>query len=643
MRAPRLADALAPLLATAVVSGAAIYAARAERMVIMDLPPPDFALQGPALGGAQPPAGADRAAPAHLVGGPIVAIPGGALVADAESGDLIRTDDTGLPRARLRIGGGASQVVYEPRSRTAYVADRAGDAVVVVDVGDTLGTRTRWSTPTEPFGLALSPDGHTLLVTTVAARKLVALDTVTGIPRWQRTVAAEPRGVAIAPDGARALVTHLTGGAVTRVDLARGTTTAVPLVARSRATSGAPPGQLGRLDEATPGRTFARRAFAARFVGNGLALVPHQRSTPAQESTGAERTGSYGGGFDPPLEHAITFIAASDAGVPRTSAAQISAHQPEATAWDPARDRLFVAGFGSDSVLVIDGASQAAPWLAGAMTIPAVTYQGGGKVRAADGGRGCGPQGLAIDDRGGAWVYCAVSHTTARLPPIDGDVRTASVGAELGGGVLDAAGREGFDLFRRADPRISTRGAMACSSCHPEGRADGLSWRIEGHALQTPVLAGRIAGTGPFKWDGTDPSLMDSMTSTMRRLGGGGLTPLETEHLAAYVSTLARPRAPVRDAGAVARGAKVFDGEGCGTCHSDASGTDRERHDVGGSLAEVDTPSLVGLAISAPYYHDGSAATLSALLGGRGLVHGMSDAELAPAQLADLIAYLETL
>ena len=32
-------------------------------------------------------------------------------------------------------------------------------------------------------------------------------------------------------------------------------------------------------------------------------------------------------------------------------------------------------------------------------------------------------------------------------------------------------------------------------------------------------LAGRVTGTGPFKWDGTDPDLKTSMTSTMKRLG----------------------------------------------------------------------------------------------------------------------------
>ena len=66
---------------------------------------------------------------------------------------------------------------------------------------------------------------------------------------------------------------------------------------------------------------------------------------------------------------------------------------------------------------------------------------------------------------------------------------------------LEALGRKLF-----FDPALSASGQMACASCHPDGRADGLSWRIEKRELQTPLLAGRLVGTHPFKWDGGDPA-----------------------------------------------------------------------------------------------------------------------------------------
>jgi hypothetical protein len=44
------------------------------------------------------------------------------------------------------------------------------------------------------------------------------------------------------------------------------------------------------------------------------------------------------------------------------------------------------------------------------------------------------------------------------------------------------------------------------------------------------------------------------------------------------------------------------------------------------------------------YFHDGSAATLEALLRDRGAVHGMADtARLTDQQIADLTAFLDTL
>jgi hypothetical protein len=71
-------------------------------------------------------------------------------------------------------------------------------------------------------------------------------------------------------------------------------------------------------------------------------------------------------------------------------------------------------------------------------------------------------------------------------------------------------------------------------------------------------------------------------------------------------------------------GRKIFRRAGCGDCHSGVDFTDSANgvlHDVGtllptsgsrlfGKLEGIDTPSLKGAWHSAPYYHDGRAATL---------------------------------
>ncbi|MFT3698187.1 MAG: c-type cytochrome [Kofleriaceae bacterium] len=107
------------------------------------------------------------------------------------------------------------------------------------------------------------------------------------------------------------------------------------------------------------------------------------------------------------------------------------------------------------------------------------------------------------------------------------------------------------------------------------------------------------------------------------------------------------PHTPTRNKDSVARGKKLFDSAevGCRSCHDGPTYSDSSLHQFDGStLPKADTPSLIGLAASAPYFHDGSAATLEALLRDRGAVHGMAEtAKLSDQQTADLIAFLETL
>ena len=62
------------------------------------------------------------------------------------------------------------------------------------------------------------------------------------------------------------------------------------------------------------------------------------------------------------------------------------------------------------------------------------------------------------------------------------------------------------------------------------------------------------------------------------------------------------------------------------------------------ALEQSDTPSLVGLAHTAPYYHDGSAEDLWALVTDKGSVHDMADlSALTGPQRRDLHTYLRSL
>ncbi len=590
-----------------------------------DRSPPSFELSGRPIGGAQP----ALPSAAYLTSSRIMATKDGALVIDADSGNLIATDKAGKNTSQLPIARDAGLLTYDPATGLAYVADRKNDRIIVVKVGGKLEVAQTFKTPAEPYGVALTPDKKLLLVTTIADRMMVALDTTTGAENWRSPLGREPRGLAVSPDGTRALVSYLTTGTVDQIDLLE--THRAEHIAISNATA-----VKGCRGCGSDGDSFARASFAITFMGKDQAIVPFQRETPVQISNGSENTGGYGGGFESPVSHQLAFIGLGKGGNTSQVTAQISQHQPRALAWDGVHDALYVAGMGTDTILQVRNASQ-------------VGVTEGISASLTNGTTKCGPDGIAITAEGNVLVWCSFSRSVEKLEITEakGTVAAASKlspGPSLVASALSDKQHLGYVLFHSADPAVSQRGAMACSTCHPDNRADGLSWRIEKHELQTPVLTGRMVGTHPFKWDGGDPDLRSSLTSTMKRLGGFGLDKPATEALTAYVEQMPGARTPTREVAQVTRGKKLFDAEGCRTCHDGPNYTDQETHKFTGTLEKSDTPSLRGVAVSAPYFHDGSAATLEALLRDRGAVHGMADtAKLTDGQVADLTAFLESL
>jgi mono/diheme cytochrome c family protein len=125
--------------------------------------------------------------------------------------------------------------------------------------------------------------------------------------------------------------------------------------------------------------------------------------------------------------------------------------------------------------------------------------------------------------------------------------------------------------------------------------------------------------------------------------------------LAAYQKSLTAPSAPAGsfDPTAAERGRAVFT-QSCANCHVGGSGTDNDT----GVLHQPDetgmngayaartsskayrTTPLRGLWQHPPYFHDGSAATLEAVIDH---YDGVRRLGLTPAQKADLLQYLKTL
>jgi mono/diheme cytochrome c family protein len=547
------------------------------------------------LGGTAPAAGA----PAYIASSRIAAVGEGALVSDADSGQLILTNANGASISQIAIGADAALLAFDDVARRAYVADRRGDRVVVVDVGESkLAITTTWKTPAEPYGVALAPNRATVFVTTIADRTLVALDASTGRELWRASLSPEPRGLAVSPDASRIVIASLASGGVDEIALGEGT-------------------RLRRVALPASRSQRARGAFAVGFIGDH-AVVPFHLAVPIAERI--ETADHYGGGFDPPISQHLAFLGVDG----RAALAQTNVVEPRAIAWNAARDTMYVAGMASDHLVIVAKASQVDVGAGTGVVLPPH----------------CGADGLAVTPKGNVLVWCSFKRSIERL---DAKRTRMMRGAELVASAMTDELRAGRALFHSATFHSSTRGAMSCGSCHLDGRADGLSWRIQKEALQTPVLGGRLAGTAPYKWDGKAADLSTSVRATVRRLGGNGLSKRDVKLLVGFLESMPAPRTPTRDRTAIARGKALFESAelGCATCHEGPEMTDRETHDLAGAF---DTPGLAALASSAPYFHDGSAVTLEAVLHDRGRVHGMSDAarRLAGRDLADVVTFLET-
>ena len=92
----------------------------------------------------------------------------------------------------------------------------------------------------------------------------------------------------------------------------------------------------------------------------------------------------------------------------------------------------------------------------------------------------------------------------------------------------------------------------------------------------------------------------------------------------------------------MSRGAAIFASVGCGGCHGGATTSDEQSHDVFGE-DRVNTPSLRGISLTAPYLRSGSVPTLGELITRAAAGEMGSPFTLTPADASALEAYLRTL
>ncbi|MBC7813005.1 MAG: hypothetical protein H7175_17745, partial [Burkholderiales bacterium] len=315
-------------------------------------------------------------------------------------------------------------------------------------------------------------------------------------------------------------------------------------------------------------------------------------------------------------------------------------NMPFATSLDRNRNWLYVANAGSNDVSVIDLNSGI----------------GLGNIVV-----GANPRGMLLN-RDASRLYV---HNT-----LDGTISIVDTAARSVIDVLPISNLTipvdvliGAQLFHSAaDSRLAADGWISCASCHFDGQSDGRVWQgfPEG-PRNTPALY-NLPETPPYNWSGTWDEVSDVELKIRWLQAGTGLIEtstispalgeshaglsLDLDTLSAYLNSLQSPPNPTLvDDDLRARGEQVFVEQACAECHAGAAGTDLQVYDVETGDVSVerigtvfDTPTLRWLWMSAPYFHDGSAATLDEVfeLPGKHQLIGT----VAPADIDALAAYL---
>ena len=264
------------------------------------------------------------------------------------------------------------------------------------------------------------------------------------------------------------------------------------------------------------------------------------------------------------------------------------------------------------------------------------------------------------------------------------------------------------------DERLSGDGTRSCYSCHlcEKGLTDGLAKAVGAFGKQLPRSSPTLWNIGyhkEFYWDGRSPSLekqamaawtganmgakADEIVAKLNKIegyrtqfqkvfGSDATADNVVKAIASFERTIITGDTQwdyMRSHGGdeskmspeVKRGWNIFQAIKCSNCHDGVLFTDFQYHNVGIGMDQKEpdvgrfkvtnnpkdtgafkTPTLRDIAKSAPYFHDGSAATLDQAVdvmlgGGKDNPYldktNLQPHNLLPDQKADLIAFLKSL
>ncbi len=574
--------------------------------------------------------------------------------------------------AEIAVGAAPRSVAIAPNGRI-WVTNKQSSSISMIDPTSLAVVQTLpLPRASQPYGIVFDPTGSAAFVACAATGALLKLNPATGATLGVVNIGPNARHLSMSGDGqtlyaSRFITPPTPGEGTASVQTGLGGAEVVTLAANPFAAVATIRLSHSDLqDFETQGRGIPNYLGPAAISPDGT-----QAWVPSKQDNIARGTLRDGRNID--FQNTVRAISSRIDVAARVEdlAARIdhdNSSLASAVAYDPLGVYLFVALETSREVAVVDAHSR---W----------------EVFRFDVGRA--PQGLVVAPDGsklfvnnfmdrsvGVFDLRPLLQTGAtNVPPL---ATLSSVATER----LTTTVLLGKQFFYDArDPRLARDRYMSCASCHNDGGHDGRTWDLTGmgEGLRNTVnLAGRGGVSHGFlHWSANFDEVQDFEGQIRSLAGGTGLMsdaafatraqPLGTakagvsadlDALAAYVASLSTfAQSPHRNADGsltalAAQGRTVFQNANCGSCHAGEKFTDSANATLdnvgtikqptsglrlGETLSGIDPPTLRDVWATAPYLHDGSAATLAdAVLAHTGVNLSTSDLNAVVAYLSQI-------
>lgn len=539
-----------------------------------------------------------------------------------------------------------------PDGRRYYVSCRRGQQILEIDV-DSLETLRRFELRGDPTGVAVSADGKRLYVGLHSLDQIAVVDLDSGSEIRRLAAGNGPEMVRLDPRRSRVYVTNLLSNPVSPDEPCRNEITVID--DRSARVV-----ERIILDGANVGRGIAFTkdgSFGIAAISRPKNLVPM-----VQVARGWVVTNGF-----------VVLSPNQD-----TPPIQLLVDQPNRAYADPHDvvitpngSKFYLSCAGADIVIAVDVGR-----LLQTVTevrdghLPEYAHHLGLSRRyvTARIPVGANPQALAVDKDGGRLFVANRLDDTISIVDTESDAVLQTI--ELGNRDQRSRVARGERLFHSAAKVF--QGQFSCASCHPDSGFDGLQYDLEPDGLGRNILDNRnlrgTAGTAPFKWIGSNPDITTQCgTRTAKwivRTGWIGST--DVVNLAAFIRSIPAVVNPYRsrdgeltpdqlrgkmlfERTALNDGTPVSEENRCNFCHAGPKFFDGRQFDVGTAAphdthTKFDTAHLNNIFESAPYLHDGRAATLEEIWTTHNQTdqHGVSS-DWTKRQLNDLVEYLKTL